>query len=178
MIAALGGIEDRELPVLATEIGGTRQAVARSIEQVATCGLIDITDRTLDDDFRNRRYEVHPVMLATALVAERSFGSGVTTVDVRQLASRFPDHVVPLTDAAIKACRLGASGADSTARRLFREIVNTNVGTLAQRLDLASRLVWFDKSSVEEICISGGTRDLAAWQRGCRRAAPRCGDAR
>ncbi len=98
MIAALGGIEDRELPVLATEIGGTRQAVARSIEQVATCGLIEIRDRTLDDDFRNRRYEVRPAMLATALVAERSFGRGVTAVDVRQLASLFPDHVVQLTE--------------------------------------------------------------------------------
>src|SRR6266700_1944433 len=157
IIAVLGGIEDRELPVLATVIGGTRQAVARSIEQVATCGLIDIRDRTLDDDFRNRRYEVRPAMLATALVAERSFGSGVTTVDVRQLAYLFPDHVVQLTEAAINACRLGSSGTDSTARRLFREIVNRNVGTLSQRLELASRLVWFDKSIVHEVLVFGRT---------------------
>lgn len=154
-IAALGGVEDRELPSLAIEIGGTRQAVARSIEKVATCGLIDIIDRTLDNGFRNRRYEVRPAMLATALVAERSFGSSVTAVDVRQLASLFPDHFVQLTEAAIKACRLGASGADTTARVLFREIVNRNVGTLSQRLELASRLVWFDKSSVDEILVFG-----------------------
>ncbi len=62
-----------------------------------------------------------------------------------------------LTEAAINACRLGASGADSTARRLFREIVNRNVGTLSQRLELASRLVWFDMSSVDEVLVFGRT---------------------
>ncbi len=154
-IAALGGVEDRELPALATEIGGTPHAVVHPIEQVATCGLIDISDRPLDDGFRNRRYEVRPTMLATALVAERSFGSSVTAVNLRRLASLFPDHLVQLTEAAIEACRLGRSGADTTAQALFREIVERKAGSLSKMLELSSRLVWFDGDSVDEMLVFG-----------------------
>jgi|GEM_PF-2381423 len=152
-IAALGGVEDRELPALATEIGGTPHAVVHAIEQVATCGLIDISDRPLDDGFRNRRYEVRPAMLATALVAERSFGSSVTAVNLRRLASLFPDHLVQLTEAAIEACRLGREGADTTARALFREIVERKAGNLSRMLQLASRLVWFDGGTIDEMLV-------------------------
>jgi hypothetical protein len=123
-IAALGSVSEAELGGLASTLGVSIKKLSRSITRAATAGLINVTSRYSPEAQRSLRlYQLRPPMLADALVAERAFAATVPTVDLEALSDDWPDRLLPLTEGAIDASRLGADGARPVADQLFERLL-------------------------------------------------------
>ena len=126
-IAALGSAGETELARLASTLGISTSKLARSITLAATAGLIDVSSRYSPDAARSQRvYDLRPPMLAAALVTERAFLATVPTLDLNALADNWSDHLLPLTQGAIDAARLGAAGARPVVDHLFERLLGSD----------------------------------------------------
>jgi hypothetical protein len=171
-IAALGSVSETELGRLASTLGVSITKLSGSITRAATAGLIDVASRYSPEARRNLRlYQLRPPMLADTLVTERAFAATVPTLDLKSLADDWPDHLLPLTESAIDAARLGAAEARPVADQLFELLlagepapdqfveVSKKYATLDERA--GDRVLLLCQAALEQLCASGS--DNIAW---------------
>ncbi|MCA1706939.1 MAG: hypothetical protein LC808_28215, partial [Actinobacteria bacterium] len=152
IVAALGGVSELELPLLAQESEVARSVAAGILGTAAKSGLIDVQLRHGNNEDRPLRfYRVRPPMLAEVLVAERAFEAPAPMVDFDGLASRWPERLGDLAGAAIDAALLGAEGARSRAEGLLNAALASDGVRHQVKVDLSTSFLRLDKRAGEDI---------------------------
>ena len=120
-IAALRGIDESEMSILAEGVGGRRDEIVQVVRAVAQGGLLDIGRRHTSEG-PIRAYTVRPPMLADAIAAEYFYSEDVPLGDVENLITHWPHKRLKIVQSACTAARLGS--------RRARAVVDTMVSDL------------------------------------------------
>jgi hypothetical protein len=134
-LAALRFITDGEIPRLAKTLDLPTSKVRQILLGAAHSGLVDAA-RGPSAIGGSRRYAVRPPMLADILVAEHGFQSDVPVVNLGTLSAEWPEKSAQLAASAIKAAQLGVDGAEPTAHRLLRAVLESGTTTVNERRTL------------------------------------------
>jgi len=167
-VSALGWVSEPELGNLGAGLQMSRTQVSAVLDMAARSGLIDVRPGYF---VGTRSYTVRPPMLADALVAERAFTMPVPVVDLRDLASRWPDRAGELARAAIRSAVLGARSARPLAEALLGEVLASDTVPVETKTSLCLEFMRLDRRAAEHVlrlaraCLDHTARagDVSGW---------------
>jgi hypothetical protein len=167
--SALGGVSDPELGKLGAELQLPRADVAAVLGAAARSGLIDVR-LTYPADIR--AYAVRPPMLADALVAERVFTVPVPAIDLRGMASRWPERTGELARAVIRSSLLGARNARQLSETLLTKALGSDGVPVEAKMNLCLEFMRLDRRAGEHVLRlareirdeAAATADLSTWE--------------
>lgn len=169
VVSALGWISEPELVKLGAELQLPPTDIAGVLDAAARSGLIDVRSGYTAD---LRAYAVRPPMLADALVAERAFTVPVPAIDLRGLASRWPERAGELARAVIRSSVLGARRARQLAEALLDEALGGDTVTVEAKTSLCLEFMRLDRRAGEHVLQLAresldqvaGTGDVSGWE--------------
>ncbi len=110
VIAALRGVDERDLLRLAAMMGVSRADVGRVVDLVAKGGFVDV-QMSPGVGPGVRRYVVRPPMLAAAVATDHFLMGDVTLGDIDQLLTTWPERKVDVVVTVCIGAELGAERA-------------------------------------------------------------------
>lgn len=152
-VAALRGVEERDLTTLATTVGVPRPDAGRLLRAVAKGGLLDIEQRRTIDG-TSCTYSVRPPMLADAVAAEHYLMGDVPLGDIEGLLEAWPERRV---DLVVTVCTAAQFGSDR-ARAMIDELVGETLDADLKPQEV--RVVYKNYLLVDERCAASVVRWL------------------
>ena len=124
IVALIGSLAESEISAVANQLGMPRPAVAHIIEDLAVGGLFDVRQQTSKHGNQEDIYRVAPEILATSIVIDAFFGSGVAVLPVPEIFNLWPSKRVVIALNCIRATILGSGAARPVATALFNAIAD------------------------------------------------------
>lgn len=122
VIGLLGSITESDLGRLARQLNVPRTRLARTINDIAVGGLLDVVRRNSADGIENE-YSIAPEVLATSIVAEAFFAEALPPLTVREVYEEWPDRRLSIVTTVIRVVLLGFEHAVQLATSLFADVV-------------------------------------------------------
>ena len=150
VVAALRGVDEKEVVPLAEGVGLTRAEAGRLLRAVAKGGLLEEVVR-FSWGGPSRQFLVRPAMLADALAAEHFFFGEVPLGDIDKLLDSWPSRRVDLVRTVCTAAQMESDRARGIVDDLVDSVVDDSRFDVDQRLQVLQDFVLIDERAGEKV---------------------------
>lgn len=126
VVAALRGLDERDLTTLAKTVGVSRPDAGRLLRVVAQGGLLDVQELPTREGV-NRHFSVRPPLLADAVATEYYLLGDVPLGDLEELLATWPERQIDVVITVCAAARLGSDRARSMVDRLVIKVLEEDL---------------------------------------------------